>query len=421
MIFIHNPHTKIFFWQTLADFILRNNVSRKSQKYKYILDFLWRNNCRFWIYIDYKESTLPQLLKKKPLIRMEIFFWLIIKRINPFFIKIVDNIDILSREDIFFSFSLKTLDTEYNWVDSIKDKEFIKIFHFTHFAQNTSLIAKNFTRLNWDFIIAENNLENSEYFQFFFPEYKKNVYTLPFTFGDKFKKINTFSNRKSICLSTWAIIDIANFRWLFDDFYKYYRINTLQPLRKQIFDNQYSYSSYIENMNTDFRVNTVSNSFLAKLWRLIQWTGHHYYDFDIVEKYNQYKMFVCGEEINWLPWIWFVEWMACGCAYIGKDDSMYSDLWMIPWIHYIAHDGTLEDIIKKIQYYQNNEDELENISQNGYDFVKLNFSREKVADTFYKDIILLSEEYKNNWFNKRQLDFNCSFTPNNEINTTQTL
>jgi glycosyltransferase involved in cell wall biosynthesis len=120
-----------------------------------------------------------------------------------------------------------------------------------------------------------------------------------------------------------------------------------------------------------------------------------YYKINIVDKYNQYKMFVVPEEIIGLPGIGFVEGMACGSAYIGIRDPMYSDLGMIDTIHYIGYDGTLEDLIEKIKYYQEHNDVLEQIALNGYKFVKQNFNDEKVMQDFVEYIELKKATKKN--------------------------
>jgi spore maturation protein CgeB len=62
---------------------------------------------------------------------------------------------------------------------------------------------------------------------------------------------------------------------------------------------------------------------------------------------------------------------------------MYQDLGLVDGIHYIGYDGTLDDLIFKIRYYQKHEEELERIASNGYNFVIQNFNEEKVASDFF--------------------------------------
>jgi glycosyltransferase involved in cell wall biosynthesis len=111
-----------------------------------------------------------------------------------------------------------------------------------------------------------------------------------------------------------------------------------------------------------------------------------YFSFDIVEKYNEYKMSVVPEEVIGLPAIGFIESMACGCAYIGIDAPMYRDIGLIPGIHYIAYDGTLDGLKHIIEYYQNNPDELERIAKSGYDYVRKNLNDKTIAENFYTEL-----------------------------------
>lgn len=101
-----------------------------------------------------------------------------------------------------------------------------------------------------------------------------------------------------------------------------------------------------------------------------------YFSFNIVKKFNDYKMHFLGEEILGVPGIGFVEGMACGSAYIGLDSPMYRDYGLIPGVHYIAYDGTKEGLRATVEHYQKpeNQAELERIAKAGCEFVRENFS-----------------------------------------------
>lgn len=406
---LHNPHTHNFFWPTLFDILIRNSISKKSQKYAYILDFLTKNKIKFWIYLDCHDSSLPKPFKRSFFMKIELFLWLLFKRINPFNVKFIYNIKDVQKDDIFFSFSIRNLDTDYHGIDNIADKIFIKIFHFTHYVQNTKLVAKNFNRLNIDFVVAENNLNRTPYFKHFFKNYNKDVYYLPFIYKEKFQKIIPFNKRENKCLSTWSIVDTLNFSF-FDDFRSFFKVNVLQPLRKEILDHKDKNSKFIDCfMNTS----KPEKKLMAKIFLIFKIIFYglkiKYYSTDIVQEYNKYKMFINTEEHYDVPWIWFVEGMACGCAYIGKIDPMYTDLWMIPWVHYIGHNWSLDDIIEKIKYYQKNSKELETIANNWYEFVTKQLNREIVAKKFYKDLTKLHASLVENGYDKTKLTFTSSF------------
>jgi glycosyltransferase involved in cell wall biosynthesis len=112
---------------------------------------------------------------------------------------------------------------------------------------------------------------------------------------------------------------------------------------------------------------------------------------DIVEAYNNYKMFIVPEEIIDMPGIGFIEGMACGCAYIGKVDPMYQGIGLIEGVHYIGYDGTLDDLIAKISYYQEHEEELKVIARQGYNFVSENFNGDLVAKKLIEKLFELAK------------------------------
>ena len=183
-----------------------------------------------------------------------------------------------------------------------------------------------------------------------------------------------------------------------------------QPSRKQIKDNPdffentiYCTSSDYNEDNTAKEVKKQDNKFV-RLYknlhnRFFAGKQKKYYSFDMVEAFNSYKMCIVGEEILGVPGIGFVEGMACGCAYIGIDSPMYTDLGLIPGIHYITYDGTKEDLKRVIEYYQMDEhqQELEQIAKTGCEYVRAHFNGNAVAEKLLHDL----ETQQEIWFAQR--------------------
>lgn len=89
-------------------------------------------------------------------------------------------------------------------------------------------------------------------------------------------------------------------------------------------------------------------------------------------------MFVSPEEESGAASINFMEGMACGTAYIGRP-SYYTAYGMIPGVHFIGYDGTLDDLKEKIRYYQERPELLAEIAAAGQEFVKKRFQPDLVA------------------------------------------
>jgi glycosyltransferase involved in cell wall biosynthesis len=230
----------------------------------------------------------------------------------------------------------------------------------------------------------------------------------------------SFNKRKNICLATGSLIQLKEFsdsNKQYSDFLKFHPDGILHPLRATIIKNKKSLIQYIDSYMANFwekkrKEWEEKSSFFTKwknrIYNAAFASKRSYLKFNIVEKYNEYKMFVIPEEAIDLPGIGYVEGMACGTAYIGKIDPMYTDLGLIPGKHFIGYNGTLADLKKKINYYQKNNDKLEVIANSGYKFVSENFSEDTVAGRFWNDLETLNRKYeiKNS---KNQLVFKSGF------------
>ena len=243
---------------------------------------------------------------------------------------------------------------------------------------------------------------------------------LPFVGQDRFKSVKNFETRLNKALSTGT----NTHQMLDESFLSFFKSNTLQPMRKSIIENSQILENYLHSLNSNIGLhfekseNHAENKFhifkmklISRIkfifgdpYRLCKLVYHYilqhdfnslknereYYKTNIVDIYNNYKMLIVPEEIIGLPGIGFIEGMFCGSAYIGLRDPMYQDLGLIEGMHYIAYDGSLEDLISKISYYQENENELQRIAANGNDFVMKNFNQEKVAKDFFSNLYELA-------------------------------
>jgi hypothetical protein len=386
-----------------------------------LLDYFVQRNSNLAIYYDNHDSSLPRSIAKVFPIRLEIFLWCILNKVNPLNVSILNNIDNINDNDIFFSFSLRNLDRKYSGIENIANRKFIKVFHITHLVQNTSLIASNVKRLNIDYLVAENNLsKNSAFFREYFPFYKKDVYTLPFVYQERFKSNTNFKHRKNKAIATGTLVNINHTGNPkdFSDFYRYFKSDTLQPERNEIYLKKGKLVNYIDSYIGELyekklkksNNNNIPKKVFNKVYNSVISTKRDYFKFDIVDKYNSYKMFINGEEINDLPGIGMVEGMACGAAYIGKRDAMYSDLGMIDKVHYIGYDGSIKDLKMKISYYQKHPEQLENIALKGMKLIRDKCNSKTAAQIFYNDLKNLVSQIKVKENSKANIQWKSSFT-----------
>ena len=406
-IILHNPQKVNLFGKTVQDWITGGKVSSKLDYFqKYIKE------TKAIIYCDeYGSSLQIAFLRRYRMLSkiinfIEIYLWLLINKINPFNVAILFDSKKIRRNDILFSMTHAYLDNETEVSQVLIDLKCIKMFYLSHYMFYTSIIAKNVKRGNSVTLVAENNLrKNSLFFNKYFPDYLKDVYVLPFSYQERFKKVNRFSLRKNMCFAIGSDQTINIHESAFRDMYGYFGVDTFHPMRKAIYFNKNEIADYIDcfisHINEDTKqalskIKKPSGNMVKKFYIKLQnyyivnflgnYTRRSFYDFDIVKKYNEYRMFVVPEEIVDLPAIGFVEGMACGCAYIGIKSDMYRDIGLIAGTHYVGYENTLDSLLDVIKYYQNHNDELQKIAENGYNFVIEHFNREIVAKKFLGDL-----------------------------------
>lgn len=281
----------------------------------------------------------------------------------------------------------------YNLFDGtfkgMENVDAIKIVSFLHFHGK----KEDSPRINKADISAifneVNLLENCELYRRFY-SVDAPWYIIPFIPAQRFKRIKPFKERQNKAFSTGTITYKIH-----SEFLEVYGEPCDQPIRKAVKDYPDFFRDtadcYSMDYNEDDTVMVVSpnDNIFKKYYKKVYNRLHNgrqkkYFSFDMVEKFNDYKMHIVGEEILGIPGIGFVEGMACGSAYIGIDIPAYRDWGLIPGKHFISYDGTKEGLKSTIEFWQRpeNQDKLEEIANEGYNFVTTNFTPENVGKRF---------------------------------------
>ncbi|MBO5133918.1 MAG: glycosyltransferase family 1 protein [Bacteroidaceae bacterium] len=269
----------------------------------------------------------------------------------------------------------------------------------SHIHFNTSN-AEKMRAIDPDVLYNEANFQHgSKIYDEFYSWFKKDFYVIPFIYADRFVSKKYFKERKDKCFSTGTVTYMHNIT-------PYYGDPCAQPTRKQIMTHREELKDYVDCYNSDYLEDTEDKklkgkTILARFYnavysKLFSGRQKKYYSFDMVEKFNDYKMCLIGEEVMQIPGIGFVEGMACGCAYIGQMVGYYEDYGMQEGVHYIGYDGTIEDLKKKIAYYQmpEHQEELESIAKTGCDFVRKNFCGSVIAEGLVNKLLNKSGLHK---------------------------
>lgn len=309
--------------------------------------------------------------------------------INPSQITVIKRAEDIRPDDIVILYNICT--DNYRNIEQIHAFKALSMLHFHGKKEENALIEKA------DISCYFNEVDLSKSSELFRKYYFVNRpwIVLPFVFADRFVNTKPFSERKAKCFSTGTITYKNH-----DEFISVYGDPCDQPARKFVKDNPDFFRDTVDCYSSDYLEDNPGKTYIpgefpwVRLYKKVYNRLHvgkqkKYYSFNMVEKFNEYKMHLLGEEILGVPGIGYVEGMACGSAYIGLDSPMYRDLGLIPGVHYIAYDGTKEGLKQTVEYWQRPEsqEELERIANRGCEFVRQNFCGRQVAQHFMDQLM----------------------------------
>lgn len=401
-----NLHANAFLVKTLSKYLWKQSV---SLKHRYLLDYLLNSDeIEICSYINESGFSLVQNLP-----RSVMFFLKRLRFIEHRYIMRKNNIDknrirVIKRpsdihpNDIVIS-SVHTPKTlmQLSDIDAFKA---VSCIHLYGQHWESDLVKSACPSI----LFNESDLKkHSELFRLNYSWYKGEVLVHPFVAAKRFQRNKPFNERKNLAFSTGTITYRSH-----PEFHEVYGDSCLQPSRKAILDNAQYLTQLIDCYNSNYQEGNHAKEYkstdcrlvhLYKVWYNLTHTGQQkkYFSFNMVEKFNDYKMCFVGEEVIGVPGVGFVEGMACGCAYIGQNFGFYEDYGMKEGVHYIGYNGTLEDLKAKITYYQQPEhqEELECIANAGYEFAQTHFREEQVAKELLDKLILAQQK----WLSKRNL------------------
>lgn len=430
-IVFHNPHTLIWYKTPFYHFI---NELKSVDKYDYLFDGCYGDESQpLYVYLD-DASLAPPLtgaLRRFSTPLIEFYVWVLMNGLKPSRFKVIRDLASLTGDDVLITFVYEhftNLTGDFDiprdrLIDRFKNTRALKVVHLSHYGYHASLASRNCQAAGVDLFVAENNLaKHSSFFRQHFPWYRREVHLLPLVPKKRFVKTVPFRDRKNRAMAMGTItLPMAD-----RDFLDFFGHDRLQPMRQEIYHRAREFADVIDSFISPINAGTpdpgeaptglvrlfkrggatvikllwparVVYSLLENLATLVKIlcayfmpgrqgrVGNNeraYFKFDLVQRYNEYRMFLCPEEIIDLPAIGFVEGMACGCAFIGIRDPMYHQIGLIDKVNYIGYDGTLEDAADKIRYYQKHESELEEIAAAGCSHVHRHFNGPHVYQEF---------------------------------------
>ena len=330
-----NPHISDF----LAEPVLYKYAKRRPlKKYSYLFTEQIKQKGCVQVLID---SASSGIIPMGIYIKLPFFLRLIISKIEVLLWKKRNNYG----NEVQIHFNARTLPDRNalilfaykNYKNSkglLKTASLFKhcIVHLSHYHNDTSKLSAVLQSIKNLTLAAEVQIKDIPYFDRFFSWYMKPIFVLPFAVEDRFVKRKSWSSRKN------KVLSVGTFHFLekdyasgnhpeLEDFIQYSGEQSLHPLRREVYLRQDELSEFIDCSNSLYIETKKKDSFFKILTPKNLLAGQKkYFSFDIVERFNEYKFVVVGEEVPiGLPGIGTFEALACGCVVIG-DKRCYNGI-----------------------------------------------------------------------------------------------
>lgn len=372
-----NPHADDFIKLPVSFWLVQR---RALVKYAYLLDEPLSRGDHVDILVDGTLSAvfgqtlflrLPRWLRLA-LLWIEIALW---KRINGLDDRVVVHWSARTIADREFLciFSYKGCVGAFAERKKLIDQFRHKIINLSHYFIRTSEKAANIAQLDNVTLMAESDLRENAYFRKYFPGCRR-LLVLPFAVASRFTVRVPISERRGICVATGSFHSLRDEEpaEYYEDFLNFFGMDTYHPVRKLLNGARAETGDWLTCRVSPYREMSGRSRVLTNLVKALRLDAaqSRYFSFDIVALYNDHKFAIVGEEVSGLPAVGFFEAMACGCVMLGQQGSFYAGLGIVPGVHYLTHDGSVDGIRRVIDEALSVPGRVEEISRRGRAYVE---------------------------------------------------
>jgi glycosyltransferase involved in cell wall biosynthesis len=254
-------------------------------------------------------------------------------------------------------------------------KEFkgLKLLHLMDHVFQVENTNKALKENEIDYLMCYNRHDLYDpFFQHAYPEYVGKVIPVPFGYNEtRFKVQKTFLERKNKCVALGAVNPVSD-PLCIADIRVYATFNANEQFthkwRRALYENRMQLVNEIDSL-------------------LPAYPKTKDFNYDIVETYNNYRMFTSGESIMNYPSVKTFEGMACGSVLVCSDHQCYKDLGLVDGLNCIMHkQNSIKSFQEVVQYYRDSKEELELIARAGQKHVEKNFNPNIIAKNLFNNI-----------------------------------
>lgn len=394
-IVIVDLHTNTFFVNNAGNYIRRQKA---VNKHKFLLDWLLDHDVKVVDFVTINGTTLPgkivrKITKNKKLRKLEAN---LILRKNGYSngVEVITDSDLIGDDDIVLYYS-----HFYNSQWGEKIKRGIKIVDLLHFYGDRRM-AEILKKYEWDYYFFEVELKDCPIFMKNYSWFDAEYLRRDFSFQPRFKMNIEFSRRKKKAMAIGTITECDD-----DDFKEIYGTIAYQPKRKNVYEHVGELEGLVDSFISPYEESSIKimnkQSLLKrKIGKIYYYFNSgkqkNYFSFNIVEKFNEYQMFLCPEDAIGSYGVSTFEGMACGCVCLSDQEKTMKNLGFVKGVDYIYYDGTISGLRDVIVKYQRPEyqEVLKNIALSGMKKVTENYSQELVAQRYYDTLRNIAESRK---------------------------
>lgn len=256
----------------------------------------------------------------------------------------------------------------------IKNFNGLKIYHLMDYIYFPTISNKILQGAGVDFVFGYARHDKySEFFQKKYPQYQNRIIPVPFGFASRFRENALFKERKN------KAIALGSVRAVVDPI----RANALEESNKFFLKREEKFIHKFRHMlvESEVQLSDIMDSKLPHFPKVKD------FDYDIVQIFNQYKMFVSCESLLYFPSVKTFEGSACGSVLVCSEHPCFSDYGFEDGVNCIKHrEFDINNFRDKVSFYLNNLDKLEEVQKRGTQFVRDNYSHQKVAQYVYSKI-----------------------------------
>ncbi len=251
---------------------------------------------------------------------------------------------------------------------SVRSFSGLKIWHAGDYFWNEpgSRLNQRFESHGIDYLMGYASHDaHCPYFNKTFPLYRGKVIPVPFGFADRFVPTTPLVGRKNKCVALGSVNPLRPL-----DFTRHNYRETADFFPDECWFHKFRRMLVLNRE----RLLPVLDSMLPVFSQIKD------FSYDLVAKFNEYRMFVSCESIFFFPPAKAFEGPACGSVMICADHDCNREFGFRDGencIMYRPYD--VDDFADHVRHYQGNEADLEAIQRTGTDFVRNHFSHQAIA------------------------------------------